>query len=91
MEGEVETIRALLKGETGIECKTAEALFLSEGEEETALVLFTIGVDNPVLFAGNVEGEGREESFVLLKLVKCVEEAVTALLILGGELVEVGR
>lgn len=84
----METIRALLKGETGKECKTAEALLLSEGGEEVTFVLFTMLGKTLVLFAGTVEGWEREESFVVLKLVKCVGEAVKVLLILGCELVE---
>lgn len=55
MEGEVETIRALVKGETGKGCKTAEALLLSDGGEVT-LVLFTMPGATLVLFVGTVEG-----------------------------------
>lgn len=90
MEGDVETIRALLKGETGKGCKTAEALLLSEGGEEVTLMLFTMPSETLVLFAGTVEGGVREEGFVLLMLVRCVGEAVTVLWILGRELVELG-
>lgn len=79
MEGEVETIRALLKGDMGKGCKTAEALALSEGGEEIALVLFMMLGETLVLFVST-----------LLMLVKCVGEAVTVSLILGGELVGLG-
>lgn len=88
MGGDVETIRALLKGETGKGCKTAEPLLLSEGGEEGTLVLFTMPGKTLVLFEGNVEGGEKEEGFALLMLVgECVGEVVTTLLILGGELV----
>lgn len=86
----METIWALLKGETGEGCKAAEALILSEEEEEVIIVLFTMPGDTLVLFAGTVEGGEREESFVLLALVKYVGEAVSVLLILGDELGELG-
>ncbi len=69
MEGDVETIRALLKGETGKGCKTVEALLLSEVGEEVTLVLFRMPGETLVLFAGTVEGGEREEGFVLLMLV----------------------
>lgn len=82
MEGDTATIRALLKGETG---KATEALLLSEGEEKVTLVLFKMLGETLVLFVGTVDGWKRKESFVLLMLVKCVGEAVTALLILGSE------
>ncbi len=78
----MDTIRALLKGETGEGCRTADTLLLSE--EEVALVLFTKPGETLVLF---VTGGGRGEGFVLLM---CAGEAVTVLLILGGELVEWG-
>lgn len=87
MEGDVETIRALLKGETGNGFKAAEDPLLSEGEEEVALVLFTIPGETLVLF---VEGGVRGEGFALLMLVKCVGEVVTGLLIVESELVELG-
>lgn len=51
-------------------------------------MLFAMLDKTLVLFAGTVEGGEREESFVVLKLVKRLGEAVTVLLILGGELVE---
>lgn len=86
MEGDVETIRALLKGETGEGCKTAGAL-LSVGKEEITLVLLILG-ESLVLFVATVEvREGETGSFFLM-LVKCVGEAVTVLSILGDELEE---
>lgn len=88
MEGDVKMIRALLKGERGKGCKAAEAPLLSEEEEEVTLVLFAMTGETLVLFVGAVEGGEREEG--LLMLVKCVEGAVTGLLIFGGELVELG-
>lgn len=88
MEGDVETMRALLKGEMGKGCKTAEALLLSEGKEEVAVVLFIMTGETLVLFVGLVEGGGKEEGFCLLMLTKCEGGAVTVLLILAGELVE---
>ena len=59
MEGDVETIRALLKGETGNGCKAAEALLLSEEEEEeeeeeVTLGLFAIPGETLVLVVGTV-------------------------------------
>lgn len=90
MEGDVETIWALLKGETGEGCSTAEALLLSEGEEEVTLVLFRMPGETLVLFVGPVEAGERGEGFVLLMLVECIGEAVMILLIKGGELVELG-
>lgn len=86
MEGDVETIRALVKGETGKGCKTAEGL-LSVGDDDVTLVLFVVG-DTLVLFVGTVDSGEREEGFVLLLLVRCVGEAETVVLILGDELEE---
>lgn len=43
-----------------------------------------------VLLVGTVEGRERGESFVLLMSVKCVGKAVSVLLILGDEIVELG-
>lgn len=83
MEGDVETIRALLKGERGEGCKTAEALLLSVEEEEVTLALFTMLGETLVLFVGPVGGGERGEGFVLLMVVKCVGEAVIISLILG--------
>ena len=91
MEGDVETIRALLKGETGKGCRTPEALLLSEEEEKLTLVLFTILCKIFVFCAGTVEGWEGEGSLVLLMSVKCVWEVMTVLLILGGKIVDSGR
>lgn len=66
MEADVETIRALLKGEIGEGCRTADALLLSVGEEEVTLVLFTVLDEALVLFVGPVGGGERGEGFVLL-------------------------
>lgn len=52
MDGEVETIWALLKGETGEGCKAAR--ILSEEEEEIRLGTF-------VVFVGTPEGVERED------------------------------
>lgn len=84
----MEMIRALLKGETGEGCSTAEALLLSEGEEEVTLVLFTMPGETLVLVVFPVEAG---ERLVLWMLVECVGEALAILLIKGGELVELGR
>lgn len=88
MEGDVETIWALLKGDIGMECKTVEALPLSEGKEEVALVLFIMTDETLVIFVDPVEDGEKEEGFSLLMLAKCVGGAATILLILAGELVE---
>lgn len=88
MEGDVETIRALVKGETGKGCITAEVL-LSVGEEEETRVLFVLG-ETLVLLVGTMDGGEREEGLAFLMLVKCVGEAVTVLLILGDVLEGLG-
>lgn len=72
LEGDVETIRALLKGETGEGCKAAEAVYFFEGGGEITFVLFTMPGETLVLFVGIVEDGERGESFVLLMLLKCV-------------------
>lgn len=87
-EGDVETMRALLKGDIGMGFKTVEALLLSDGKIEVTLVLFMMTGETLVLFVGPMEDRGKEEGFSLLMLARCVGRAATVLLILVGELVE---
>lgn len=84
MEGDVETIRALVNGETGWACKTVE-VFLPGLKEEVTIVLFTLG-DTLGLFFGTVEGEKTEKGFAFLMLIKCNGKGSTVLLILRDEL-----
>lgn len=57
MGGDVDTIRALVKGETGRGCKGA---FLAAGNEEGTLVVFMLG-EMLVLCVGTVEEGERSE------------------------------
>lgn len=86
MDGDDETIRALVKGETGSGCKTAVTL-LSAENDVVPPALFVLG-NTLVLFVGT--GEDGKEEFVFLMLVKNVGEAVEALLILEDGLEELG-
>ena len=83
MDGDVDTMWALVKEETGKGCKEDEVLLLSGGKEEkVVLMLF----DNLEIIVGPVESGGR--GFTLLMFVTCLGEAVTALLVLAGDLVK---
>ena len=77
MEGDVDTIRALVKGEAGRGCKTTE-VFLPAGKDEVSRVLSLPG-ETLVLFINTAGGGETEREFVFLMLVKSVGKAVSVL------------